>query len=119
MNATISGLMTAFGTMLSDTDVKNVASYVISLGGQAGDAGQIAAGKAVFDVQCAACHGPDAKGMTMVGAPNLTDNIWLYGGLRSDIETTIRLGRGGKMPAHAAVLSPQEAKVLAAYVLSL
>lgn len=113
------GMMPAFGTMLSDTDVKNVASYVISLSGQAGDAAQIEAGKAVFDAQCAACHGPDAKGMTMVGAPNLTDSTWLYGGLRSDIETTIRQGRNGKMPAHAAVLSEQEAKVLAAYVLSL
>ena len=80
---------------------------------------EVADGKAVFDIQCVACHGVDGKGNQMLGAPNLTDNTWLYGGMLRDIEATLKLGRSGKMPAHQHLFSEQEAKVLSAYVLSL
>ncbi len=68
---------------------------------------------------CAACHGADATGNQMIGAPNLTDGIWLHGARLEDIETTIREGRQGHMPAHEGVLTPERIHVLAAYVYSL
>ncbi len=113
------GMMPAFGPMLSESQVTQLAQYVLSLSGQATNADQAQAGKATFDVQCAACHGLGGEGNTMLGAPNLSDKTWLYGGLLKDIEATIRLGRSGKMPAHQTILSEDEANVLAAYVMSL
>lgn len=113
------GMMPAFGAILPDDQRAAVAQYVLSLSGQATDETKVADGKGVFDIQCAACHGVDAKGNQMLGAPNLSDNIWLYGGMLKDIETTLRDGRGGQMPAHQHLFSEQEARVLAAYVLSL
>jgi cytochrome c oxidase cbb3-type subunit 3 len=68
---------------------------------------------------CAACHGPDGKGTPALGAPNLTDNIWLYGGSVDTIAQTIRGGRQGHMPAHEAILGTDRAHLLAAYVYQL
>lgn len=68
---------------------------------------------------CAACHGADGRGNTMLGAPDLTDNDWLHGGSLADIEQSIREGRSGEMPAHEKILSPERIHVLAAYVMSL
>lgn len=113
------GMMPAFETILSDEQRSATAQYVLSLSGQATDQSQVADGKAVFDIQCAACHGIEGKGNQMLGAPNLSDNIWLYGGMLKDIETTLKNGRSGKMPSHQHLFSEQEAKVLSAYVLSL
>ena len=67
----------------------------------------------------AACHGADGKGNQMLGAPNLTDNIWLYGGSEAKIIETLNNGRGGKMPAFAEQLSAEKIHVLATYVYSL
>tara|TARA_R110002072_G_scaffold24747_5_gene83716 strand:- start:630 stop:1508 length:879 start_codon:yes stop_codon:yes gene_type:complete len=113
------GMMPAYGAILPDDQRSAVAQYVLSLSNKATDQGKVNDGKAIFDIQCAACHGADGKGNQMLGAPNLTDNIWLYGGLLKDIETTLKDGRSGKMPAHQHLFSEQEAKVLSAYVLSL
>jgi cytochrome c oxidase cbb3-type subunit 3 len=66
-----------------------------------------------------ACHGADGKGMQALGAPNLTDNIWLYGGSKQRIMESIDKGRSGRMPAHAEFLGEAKAHLLAAYIYSL
>lgn len=77
------------------------------------------AGLAQFRTTCAACHGADGQGNALVGAPNLTDDVWLYGGGRRQIREGILFGHQGRMPAHEDLLSPDEIRVVAAYVLSL
>ena len=113
------GIMPAYGAILSEEQRAQVAQYVLSLSNQATDATNAGKGKATFDMQCAACHGIDGKGNQMLGAPNLSDQTWLYGGLLRDIEATIANGRNGNMPSHKHLFSEQEAKVLSAYILSL
>lgn len=113
------GMMPAFEGILSNQQMSSVAQYVLSLSKQASNPTLVAEGKEVFDIQCVACHGPDGTGNQMLGAPNLTDSTWLYGGMLKDIETTLKAGRSGKMPAHQHLFNEQEARVLAAYVLSL
>ncbi|KZY36107.1 MULTISPECIES: cytochrome-c oxidase, cbb3-type subunit III [unclassified Oleiphilus] len=113
------GVMPAFGAILDDTQRSDLTQYVLSLSNQSTDATKAEQGKASFDMQCAACHGIDGKGNQLLGAPNLTDNIWLYGGLLRDIDATIANGRNGNMPSHRHLFSEQEAKVLSAYILSL
>ncbi|MGL5605257.1 MAG: c-type cytochrome, partial [Plesiomonas sp.] len=66
-----------------------------------------------------ACHGPDGKGNPAVGAPNLTDQIWLYGGSRAAVEETVKYGRNGVMPAWQQILGDKKIHLLAAYVYSL
>jgi len=113
------GMMPAFKDILPQEQLSATAQYVLSLNNQATDQSKVADVQAVFVVQCAACHGMDGKGNQMLGAPNLTDSTWLYGGMLKDIETTLMLGRSGQMPAHQHLFNEQEAKVLAAYVLAL
>ena len=76
------------------------------------------AGEARF-VVCAACHGADGRGMHALGAPNLTDTVWLYGGSKGTVEETIRHGRNGAMPAWEASLGKEKVHLLSAYVWSL
>lgn len=76
-------------------------------------------GMAQFNVTCMACHGPTGTGNPLLGAPNLTDDVWLYGGTTARIRETIMGGRQGQMPAHRDLLSADEIKVVAAYVYSL
>ena len=97
---------------------KDVATYVLSLSGKSGS-GNAETGKAKFMV-CGACHGIDGKGNQALGAPNLTDNVWLHGaGTEADVIDAITNGRGGVMPAFAEQLSPEKIHVVAAYVYSL
>ena len=98
-----------------------VVSYVHSLShpGAGADAAQLAAGKEVFAKNCAACHGPEAKGNPEVGAPDLTDDTWLYGGDLQSIYTTVYGGREGHMPTWQARLSDTERKILTLYVLDI
>lgn len=105
------------GLPMTEEDVLNVAAYVLSLSGRTGS-GDAEAGKAKFAV-CTACHGVDGTGNQMMGGPNLTDNIWLYGGSEKAIIETLTHGRQGKMPAFKDTLSPEKIHVLAAYVYSL
>ncbi len=79
----------------------------------------MSAGKKVFEDNCAACHGADAKGNPDMGAPNLTTRIWLYGGDKADLIQTITYGRGGHMPAWGSKLDPATIKSLTVYVHSL
>lgn len=101
---------------LGEASVKDLAQYVSSLSGLPHDAGAAAAGAAIFKSTCAACHGAEGKGNPQLGAPNLSDGVWLYGGTLASIETSIRGGRQGHMPAWAARLSEDEIHVLAGYV---
>ncbi len=113
------GVMPAWGAVLGDKGVDEVAAYVMSLSDRKADAALARAGKARFETFCAACHMPDGKGNQGIGAPNLTDNIWLYGRAASTIKQTIRDGRNGVMPSHRTFLGEDKAHLLAAYVYSL
>jgi cytochrome c oxidase cbb3-type subunit 3 len=109
-----SGVMPPWASLGAD-NVKNLAQYVLSLSGSPHDAARAAAGQPLF-ATCAACHGADGKGNQALGAPNLTDHIWLHGGSVADIEKTIGEGRQGHMPAWSPRLSDDQIRVLAAYV---
>ena len=113
------GVMPAWGAVLGNEGVIDVANYVMSLSGRTVNAEAAAAGKVKFQQVCAACHGPDGKGNQAIGAPNLTDNIWLYGGSQAAIIKTITNGRNGHMPAHGDFLGEAKVHLLAAYVYSL
>ncbi|WP_448664791.1 cytochrome-c oxidase, cbb3-type subunit III [Sphingomonas sp. CJ20] len=113
--------MPAFGRdqILTAPQIQDVVSYVRYVSKQ--EQGSVSAqrGAALFANNCAACHGADAKGNRTVGAPNLTDPIWLYGGDRATLTATITNARGGVMPAWGSRLDPVTVKMLAAYVHSL
>lgn len=111
--------MPAWQTILGDEGIKNVAAYVISLSGRQADPERVAAGQPQYMAMCVACHGPDGTGNKFMGAPNLTDNVWLYGGSPAMIEHTLRAGRNGRMPAFKDLLQEQKIHVVAAYVKSL
>jgi len=102
----------------SAQDVRNVANYVLSLSGSPHDAFAASQGKAKF-VACAACHGPDGKGNQALGAPNLTDKVWLHGWGEDAVVAMINNGKTNEMPAHGERLSAPQIHVLAAYVWSL
>jgi len=102
--------------MLSAADAGDVAEHVLSLGGRGEDAAAAQRGAAVFAEECTACHGEDGTGIAELGAPNLTDAIWLYGGERVDIVSSIGKGRAGMMPAWVDRLDPPTIKMLAIYV---
>ncbi|NMH63941.1 cytochrome-c oxidase, cbb3-type subunit III [Shewanella salipaludis] len=107
------------GLPIADSEIPALTEYIVSLSGREHDAAKAAQGQASFMKGCFACHGMDAKGNKFMGAPNLADNIWLYGGSRGIIEETIIHGRGGVMPAWKNVLGEEKVHVIAAYVYSL
>jgi len=114
-------VMQAYGDLgvFDSGQIGDLADYVIQLSGRAADPAAVARGGVQFAQQCAACHGADGRGDQALGAPNLTDAIWLYGGERTDIIETIRKGRGGVMPAWTGRLSEAQITALAVYVHSL
>jgi cytochrome c oxidase cbb3-type subunit 3 len=99
-------------------DVRNVANFVLSLSGSAHNSVAAQLGKPKFAV-CAACHGPEGKGNPALGAPNLTDNIWLHGWGEASIVAMVNEGKTNVMPGFAERLSADQIQVLAAYVWSL
>jgi len=113
------GMMPALGSVLGETGVNEVASYVVSLSGNKAPADWVNAGQNRFQTLCVGCHGMDAKGNQMLGAPNLTDNVWLHGGDFDSVRATITNGRDNQMPAHRDLLGDTKVKLLAAYVLSI
>src|SRR5258708_10296725 len=116
------GQMLAFGKdgILKQDQIVSVANYVRSLSGLSTSAGfDGAAGAKIFADNCAVCHGEAAKGNQELGAPNLTDKIWLYGSDEATIVETITNGRAGVMPAWVGRLDPSTIKPLAVYVHSL
>ncbi|GGB68623.1 Cbb3-type cytochrome c oxidase subunit [Shewanella inventionis] len=107
------------GLPIEDSEIKGLAEYVIKLSGGEHDEALAAQGQGSFMKGCFACHGMDAKGNKFMGAPNLTDNVWLYGGSRGSIEESIINGRAGVMPAWKDILGEEKVHVIAAYVYSL
>jgi len=117
-NDTRESAMPRFGLdqLLEPAQINDTAEYVLSLSGKSTDAAAAERGKAIFAEQCSACHGEDGKGNKELGAPNLTDAIWLYGSNKAAIVESIKTGRGGAMPAWAGRLDPSTIKSLAVYV---
>ncbi|MBB3236873.1 cytochrome-c oxidase, cbb3-type subunit III [Phyllobacterium endophyticum] len=117
--------MLAFGRdgMLTQEQVSLLAGFVTSLSDPAmvtdKNKEDIAKGKDLFVTNCVACHGKDAKGLVESGAPNLTDQYWIYGGNRGDIYQTIFSGRQGHMPSWGARLTPAQIKIITLYLLDL
>jgi len=114
-----SGTMPGWKAALGEKGVKEVAAYVTSLSGRDADAALVSAGQQQFATYCVACHGADGKGNQALGAPDLTDNIWLYGGSAGVIRKTIAEGRNGRMPSHRDFLGEDKVHLLATYIYSL
>ena len=121
-------LMPRFGTddLLTKEQIAQAVEYVLQISGQDHDAALTDQGKTVFAENCAACHGDAAMGNRDLGAPTLTDAIWLYGGDRASVTTTITLARNGVMPAWGyappggtARLTEDQIRAVAVYVHSL
>lgn len=117
------GAMPAYGgnpeAVGGEAGAKAVAAYVRSLSGLSHNSELVAEGKTKFDAICFACHGPDGKGMVALGAPNLTDKVWLYGSSEAKIVETITKGRTNQMPAWKEFLGEAKVHLLSAYVLNL
>lgn len=113
------GAMPGWAALIGETGVVNVSEYVLQISGQEHDAAKAELGAKVYTQNCVACHGVDGKGNQALGAPNLTDDIWLYGGEPQDIRVSVRVGRNGEMPAQQELLKPDRIHLLAAYVYSL
>lgn len=113
------GVMPPHAQLGADT-IKDVVNFVRSLSGLQNDAARAAKGKEVFtSAGCIGCHGPEATGTQALGAPNLTDKVWLYGSSEATITETVTNGRQNKMPAWKEFLGDAKVHLLAAYVLSL
>ena len=122
-NTVLNGRVAVMPPMLaalgnSEAAVAEVAHHVLSLSGSDHDPALAAAGQARYAV-CAACHGPDGNGNPAIGAPNLTDETWLYGGSLASVERAVREGFDNRMPAFGELLGEGKAHVAAAYVWSL
>ena len=114
-NGVMPAMAAAVGTA---DDVKNLAQYVLSLSGSPHDSVKAALGKPKF-AACGACHGQDGKGMQAVGAPNLTDDLWLHGYGEAAILAMVNNGKTNAMPAQGDKFSPAQIHLLASYVWSL
>ncbi len=114
-------MMPAFGELgiLNREQILDTVQYVMSLSGNEEDAEAAARGQELYATNCAACHGPDGAGNQALGAPNLTDELWLYGGDKDTLVETITYSRAGMMPAFSERLDPATIKKLAIYVHSL
>ncbi len=115
-SSTMPGWREALG---GDAGVEDVLRYVMSLSGRDLPAGNLENGRARFSTICVACHGADGRGNQALGAPNLTDPIWLNGGSIASVRSSIANGRHAEMPAHLERLGQTRVNLLAAYVISL
>jgi cytochrome c oxidase cbb3-type subunit 3 len=112
------GVMPPWPQLGSD-GTRNVTHYVLQMAGRTHDELKAAQGRELFATNCGACHGADGKGNPALGAPNLTDDVWLYGGGETIIMESITKGRNGQMPAWGEFLGPNKTHLLAAYVYGL
>ncbi|MEV8519032.1 cytochrome-c oxidase, cbb3-type subunit III [Dyella marensis] len=110
------GVMPPWGAVLGEQGVSEVANYVLSLSGSPHDAARAQAGAARFKETCVACHGADGKGSKAVGAPDLTDRSWIYGGDLASVTQSIRHGRNGIMPAWKNRLGEDQVRMIAAWL---
>jgi cytochrome c oxidase cbb3-type subunit 3 len=111
--------MPAWQAILGDSGIEEATQYLLSLNQREADPVKAEKGAQHFQSYCAACHGADAQGNHLLGAPNLTNGIWLYGGTAEQIAHTLRNGRNGKMPAFGEVLSEDKIHILTAWVYGL
>jgi len=111
------GQMPGFAGALGDRGVREVATFVYTLDGRDWPRPDLVrAGAERYQQLCVACHGPEGRGNPAMGAPDLTDPSWLYGGRRADIEASIRNGRSGVMPGWEGRLSTEEIEILIAWI---
>lgn len=115
-----SGVMPPMGSAVGGSeDVRDVAQYVLKLAGRTSDSLRAYRGKIKFEATCAACHGANGKGNPLLGAANLTDDVWLHGSSEASIIESISKGRSGAMPAHKELLDADRIHLLTAYVFGL
>ncbi|MDN5842046.1 MAG: cytochrome-c oxidase, cbb3-type subunit III [Alcaligenaceae bacterium] len=110
------GMMPPWKAAIKPAQASDIAQYVRSLSGLAHDPLRIVPGKRGFDTFCVACHGAEGKGNTALGAPNLSDDIWLYGSSAATIIETILEGRDNRMPGQEHILTPEQIRLLTAWV---
>jgi len=110
------GVMPPLGGVLGHQGANEVAAYVLTLNGYQAPPDWVAAGKIRFETVCVACHGADGQGNPQIGAPDLTDDVWLYGRDFNRMTETIRDGRNGFMPAWRERLGEDRARAIAAWV---
>lgn len=113
------GAMPAWGAVLGEEGVNSVTEYVMGLSGRKVDQKLADQGKGHYDTTCAVCHGAQGEGNIALGAPNLSDKVWLYGGSPELIKHSIRNGRTGNMPGHKDLLGEDKVHLVTAYVYSL
>lgn len=113
------GVMPGWVAILGKQGVEEVSAYVLSLSGRKVPEEWIEPGKQRFATICVACHGVDARGNQALGAPNLTDKVWLYGSSMNVLRETVTNGRSNEMPAHLPLLGETKVRLLAAYVYGL
>ncbi|CDZ93888.1 MULTISPECIES: cytochrome-c oxidase, cbb3-type subunit III [Pseudomonadaceae] len=114
--------MPGWVNVIGEDGIRHVAGYVLSLSGREAPEGinvDIEQGQKIFASTCVACHGAEGKGTQAMGAPDLTDNVWLYGSSFGQVQQTLRYGRNGRMPAQKDILGNDKVHLLAAYVYSL
>ncbi|MFY4259010.1 cytochrome-c oxidase, cbb3-type subunit III [Achromobacter xylosoxidans] len=110
------GVMPAWKAAIAPKAAGDIAQYVRSLSGLDADPERVLRGQRGYQTYCIACHGADGKGNQVLGAPNLTDEVWLYGSSEASIVKTILDGRENHMPAHGDILTPVQIKLLTAWV---
>ena len=111
--------MPGWDQVLSAQQISDLVQFVKTLSAGTVAATQEHPGKTTYDTYCIACHGANGKGNAMLGSPDLTNDIWQYGGDDAALTETIVKGRGGQMPAFGALLGEQKVHLLAAYIYSL
>ncbi len=111
--------MPAWEAILGEDGIAEATAYVLSLNSRDADPALVEAGKKHYQTYCVACHGPDGKGNPALGAPNLTNGIWLYGGSAEQIAHTLRIGRNGQMPAFGETLGEDKIHLVTAYIYGL
>lgn len=113
------GMMPSFASVIDAKAAGEVAQYVRSLSGLSADPIRVARGEPVFKTTCVACHGGKGQGNQALGAPNLSDRVWLHGSSEAQIVKAILKGHDSRMPAHEEILTPERIRMLAAYVYGL
>ncbi len=111
--------MPAWEAILGEDGINEATAYLLALNGRDAEPAMVEAGEKHYQTYCIACHGPDAKGNPMLGAPNLTNGIWLYGGSAEQIATSLRGGRNGQMPAFGNTLTEDKIHLVTAYIYGL
>jgi cytochrome c oxidase cbb3-type subunit III len=119
MNGRMAAMPVLAPALGGEQGIRNMVSYVRSLSGLEEPDADAMSAQPMFLAICSGCHGANGTGNQAVGAPNLTDDTWLYGSSEDDVYTTITQGRNGMMPPHGELLGAERAKILAAYVYSL